>query len=149
MARRPANRERPDDARRPAFEFCVIGRPVSAQAANRILLQTWKTKIRSAALAAWPADAPPFASDVELRVTHYAELRIADRDNLLKPIQDALQAVCYIDDRQVKDTMSNWRDINGKFTIRFVSMPLALAFSNGEEFLHIRLWVSAEPEDLG
>jgi len=91
----------------------------------------------------------PIRSDVELRVTHYAELRIADRDNLLKPIQDALQAICYIDDRQVKDTMSNWRDINGKFTIRFVSMPLAAAFSNGEEFLHIRLWVSAEPEDLG
>ena len=45
--------------------------------------------------------------------------------------------------------MSNWRDINGRFTIRYVSLPLALAFSSGEEFLHIRVWPSPDREDLG
>jgi hypothetical protein len=86
---------------------------------------------------------------VELRVTHYSERRIADRDNLIKPIQDALQGICYSHDKQVKDSTSNWRNINGKFTIRFVSMPLAAAFSDGREFLHIRLWISPVAEDLG
>ena len=84
-----------------------------------------------------------------MRVTHYSERRIADRDNLMKPIQDALQGVAYFNDRQVKDATSNWRDINGRFSIRFVSKALAVAFSQGEEFLHIRLWTSPDTEDLG
>ncbi len=45
--------------------------------------------------------------------------------------------------------MSNWRNINGRFTIRNVALPLAVAFSNGSEFLHIRVWISPETEDLG
>ncbi len=84
-----------------------------------------------------------------MRVTHYSERRIADRDNLIKPIQDALQGVVYHNDMQIKDAMCNWRNINSKFTVRFVSMPLAVAFSTGDEFLHVRLWTSPEMEDLG
>lgn len=148
MARRPTNRNRPDDAERPAFEFCVTGRPVSAQAANRLLLQVWKTKVAVSASAALVGQ-QPFGGDVELRVTHYSERRIADRDNLMKPIQDALQGIAYFNDRQVKDATSNWRDINGRFSIRFVSMALAVAFTQGDEFLHIRLWISPDTEDLG
>jgi len=149
MARRPANRDRPDDTKQPAFEFCVTGRPVSAQAENRLLLQVWKAEVNAAARAAWPESQKQFHGDVELRVTQYSERRIADRDNLIKPIQDALQGVAYANDIQVKDSMSNWRNINSKFTVRFVSMPLAVAFSIGDEFLHIRLWTSSDTEDLG
>ena len=149
MARKPVNRGRPDDTRQPAFEFCVPGRPVSAQAENRILLQNWKAKVNAAARTSWPANRQTLSGDVELRVTHYSERRIADRDNLLKPIQDALQGLVYGNDRQIKDSTSNWRNINGRFTIRHVSLPLAIAFSVGEEFLHIRIWTSPDAEDLG
>lgn len=90
-----------------------------------------------------------FQGDVELRVTHYSERRIADRDNLLKPIQDALQGVVYLNDSQVRDATSNWRNIDGRFMIRSLALPLAIAFSNGTEFLHIRVWSSPETEDLG
>jgi len=149
MARRPGNRDRPDDRRKPSFEFCVIGRPVSAQAENRLLLHRWKAAVSAAAIAAWPPNQAPFTGDVELRVTHYSERRIADRDNLIKPIQDALQFVAFKNDKQVKDSTSNWRNINGAFVIRFVSLPLASAFSVGQEFLHVRLWTSPDKEDLG
>ena len=108
MARRPANRDRPDDRRQPAYEFCVVGRPVSAQAENRLLLQRWKAAVTAAATAAWPPNQRPFDGDVELRVIHYSERRIADRDNLIKPIQDALQSIVYMNDKQVKDSTSNW-----------------------------------------
>ena len=87
--------------------------------------------------------------DVELRVTHYSERRVSDRDNLVKPIQDALQGVFYFNDKQIKDVLCNWRNIDGKFTIRYVSPLLAAAFSNGDEFLHVRGWVSPDSEDLG
>ncbi len=103
----------------------------------------------AAATAAWPPGQQPFNGDVELRVTHYSERRIVDRDNLVKPIQDALQSIVYMNDRQVKDSTSNWRNINGAFIIRFVSLPLASAFSVGQEFLHVRVWTSPEIEELG
>lgn len=127
----------------------MTGRPVSAQAANRLLLQRWKAAVAAAATAAWPPNQQPYGGDVELRVTQYSERRIADRDNLMKPIQDALQSIAYLNDKQVKDSTSNWRNINGAFVIRFVSPPLALAFSRGQEFLHIRIWKSPEQEELG
>lgn len=103
----------------------------------------------AAATAAWPPNQQPYSGDVELRVTQYSERRIADRDNLMKPIQDALQSIAYLNDKQVKDSTSNWRNINGAFVIRFVSLPLASAFSRGQEFLHIRMWKSPEQEELG
>jgi crossover junction endodeoxyribonuclease RusA len=87
--------------------------------------------------------------DIEFRITHYSERRIADRDNLLKPIQDALQGIVYRNDHQIRGTTSNWRNINGRFTIRYLSLPLAQAFSAGDEFLHIRIWTSADGGDLG
>ena len=89
---------------KPSFEFCVTGQPISGQAKNRLLLQNWKASVRHAARSAWRMDRLPYQGDVALRVTQYAERRIADRDNLLKPIQDALQSIAYLDDRQVKDS---------------------------------------------
>ena len=114
-----------------------------------MLLQKWKAKVIVAAREAWGGNRPVLDVDVALRMTHYSERRIADRDNLIKPIQDALQGVVYCDDCQVKDSHSNWRDINGRFVIRNLALPLALAFSEGSEFLHIRIWISPETEDLG
>ena len=149
MARRHTGDHRPDDTETPDFEFCVSGRPVSAQARNRLLLQQWKATVSAAARSAWIETRPLFREDVTLRVTHYSERRIADRDNLVKPIQDALQDIVYANDRQIKDSMSNWRNIDGRFTIRNLALPLAMAFSNGSEFLHIRVWISAGTEDLG
>lgn len=63
MARRAANRNRPDDAKRPDFKFCVTGWPVSAQAANQLLLQIWKAKVAASASAA-VLGRQPFGGDV-------------------------------------------------------------------------------------
>jgi hypothetical protein len=68
-------------------------------------------------------------------------------DNLIKPIQDELQAITYINDRMVKDVSGNWRDIDAPFRVR--SRSLANAFSEGRPFVHIRLWLAPEEEDLG
>ncbi len=101
-----------------------------------------------AALAAWPPDQVPFEVEVELRVTHYAERRIADMDNLIKPVQDALQGISYANDSKV-DVTANWRDINGRFRVRHMSPSLAMAFSDGREFVHVRLWLATVEKDLG
>lgn len=146
---RKPDRYRFDDVRKPDFEFCVSGRPVSAQAKNRLALQSWKRQVGAAAIAAWPGGRDMLRSDLRLHVTHYAERRIADRDNLLKPIQDALQRVVYRDDGQIVDTACNWRNINGSFTVRHVFLSVAVSFSIGVEFLHVRVWTGTGEEDLG
>jgi Holliday junction resolvase RusA-like endonuclease len=67
----------------------------------------WQREVRAAASAAWPAQQPPYTIAVELRITHYAEKPNADVDNLIKPIQDALQGIAYVNDRVVKDVTGN------------------------------------------
>jgi len=70
-------------------------------------------------------------------------------DNLIKPIQDALQGVVYPNDRMVKDISGNWRNIDGHYRLRYTSLPLAAAFSDGRQFVHVRLWLAPDEEDLG
>ena len=97
MARRPARRRAPLGI--PALEVCVHGQPVSAQTANRRALQAWKDRVRAACEAAWGVGQLPIEGGVTIRVTHYFEVSIGDVDNLMKPIQDALQGVAYVNDK--------------------------------------------------
>jgi hypothetical protein len=140
---------RREDTTRPDFEFCVMGSPVSARARNSLLLRKWTASVGQAARAAWPAGQPPLQGDVSLRVTHYADRRIADRDHMIKPIEESLHGIAIANDSRITGALWNWRDINGRFTVRFVSLSLASALSDGGEFLHIRLWSSPGAEDRG
>ena len=111
MARRPARQRAPLGI--PALEVCVHGQPVSAQTANRRALRAWKGRVRAACEAAWGVGQLPIEGGVTIRVTHYFEVSIGDVDNLLKPIQDALQGVAYVNDKQVTDVIANRRNIKG------------------------------------
>ncbi|MBV8613826.1 MAG: RusA family crossover junction endodeoxyribonuclease [Acetobacteraceae bacterium] len=145
MSRRPkASQERRDA---PVFEVCVHGQPVSAQTRRRPALQAWKNRIRNACEAAW--ERAPIDGNVIICVTHYYETAIGDVDNLIKPIQDALQGVVYVNDKQVRDVTGKRRPIAGRFKVRYISMPLAAAFSNGRQFVHIQVWHSPKREELG
>lgn len=84
-----------------------------------------------------------------IRVTFYRDAVLGDVDNLTKPVLDALQGIVYGDDRQVSDVAAGRRDINGRFRIRHISRPLAEAFSNGEQFVHIRVYRAPKQRDLG
>jgi crossover junction endodeoxyribonuclease RusA len=141
-------RDRPDDRRRPDFEFCVYGRPISARSRSRLLLAEWRRHVRAAVLARWSAGQLPYAVAV-LRITHYAPKPVADMDNLIKPVRDALQSILYVDDRVVQDVTGNWRKLDIPFRLRTLSPTLADAFGDGRPFMHIRLWLAPEDEDLG
>jgi hypothetical protein len=86
MVRIPIHSGRPSDAGAPYFEFCVHGRPVSAQAHDRRGLNAWKNHDLESARAAWPKDTQPLNVAVEVRIAHYSEKRFADMDNLIKSI---------------------------------------------------------------
>lgn len=68
-----------------------------------------------------------------------------DVDNIIKPIQDALIGVVYVDDSQVVQAQSSRTRIDGSFTIRGASPVLLNAFSKRDAFVYIRV---TEPPDL-
>jgi hypothetical protein len=72
---------------------------VSAQARNRRLLEDWKTRVAAAARSAWPDHEPPMAWDVEVRISEFSEFATRDRDNMAKPVLDALQGIAHENDR--------------------------------------------------
>jgi hypothetical protein len=62
-----------------------------------------------------------------------------DNDNMVKPIQDALIGLVYVDDNQITDTRVRKTDLNGAFRVRGMSAVLAEGFCKGTEFLHIKI----------
>lgn len=129
------------------IEFTIEGPPVSAQARNRRYKATWMTRVRSAAQAAG-APAVPFEGDVRAWITYYHEGPAPGRDNMAKPIMDALQGLVFRNDRQVRDLHAQLRNINDPFRLRGISMPLAWAFHRGRVFVHVRVEVAEDSGDL-
>jgi Holliday junction resolvase RusA-like endonuclease len=120
------------------FEFTVPGLPISHQSRNKKKLSTWQQTVRTAASKLWGSKSP-LGTHLIIMVTYYHEgesVRI-DNDNLLKPIQDALIGLVYLDDRWITDTMVRKTSIEGRFRVRGFSMVLLEALSRGEQFVHI------------
>jgi Holliday junction resolvase RusA-like endonuclease len=77
------------------FEFIIDGPPVSYQTRNANRLRAWQHSVRVAAEQRWPVEARPVKARLKFSVTYYHDgvsVRI-DNDNLVKPIQDALNGL--------------------------------------------------------
>jgi crossover junction endodeoxyribonuclease RusA len=149
MARVSKLTDRSDDPQPPLFEFCVHGRPRSGRSRNRAELVAWRRLVAAAANVAWPAGQLPVSVSVLLRITHYAQRQRADMDNIIKPIQDALEGIAYTNDRLVTDVTANWRNIDDRYRVRYMPEKLGAAFGKGSEFVYIRLWLAPDEKDLG
>lgn len=130
------------------FEFTIDGPPVSHQARNRSRLAAWKAQVRRAAEAAWVYGDPPTRDEVCVRITYFYDSEPPDVDNIIKPIQDALNGLVYDDDAQVSDTSSRKSKIGGAFRIKGVSPDVAVKLAVGREFLRIRILPAPDHEDL-
>jgi crossover junction endodeoxyribonuclease RusA len=130
------------------FEFIVDGPPVSQQTRNRTRLQEWKVTVKSAAQLYWPQADTPTDQRIKLSITYYYDSTSPDVDNIIKPIQDALIGLVYIDDEQIVDTSCSKRDINGSFKIRGLSPVLAKGFCEENEFLFIKVEEAANLEEV-
>lgn len=129
------------------FEFTIKGPPVSHQTKKRARLQQWKSDVNQAATAAWRSSAP-VSVDVSVTITYFYDGSAPDVDNIIKPIQDALIGVVFVDDDQVVDTKSRKRAITGSFRIRGVSAIVLAAFAVGDDFLHIKVDNAPDMEAL-
>jgi len=130
------------------FELIIKGTPVSSQTRNRQRLQGWKQQVRHAAQSITNADDVAIQDNVCVTITYYYDGDSPDVDNIIKPIQDALNGVVFVDDAQVVETKSRKKSINGSYQIRGVSSLLLDAFSDGDEFVHIKVSEAPNPEVL-
>lgn len=104
--------------------------------------------IASEALNVLPVDYIPTSDEVEIQITYYYENQSGDVDNIIKPIQDSLNGVIYVDDEQVVDSRSRRKDINGSYKIRSVSAKILEGFSRGTDFIHVKIQKHINNQEL-
>jgi hypothetical protein len=129
------------------WDFVVLGVPKSVQARARSV-QRWKEQVRAAARAAWPAGWPPLDCKVQIHVTYYHDSAPLDVDNMLKPIQDALIGLAYLDDSQLTDTHGHLRDLNDSYRVRGMTPAQARGFTSGDPFVHVRIELPSPAGEL-
>jgi crossover junction endodeoxyribonuclease RusA len=130
------------------FEFTIKGPPVSHQTKNKSALRNWKQAVRATAVARVQAGSIPTALPVKVTITYYYEGETPDVDNIVKPMQDALCGVVYIDDAQVHESRSRKRLLRGSYVLEGASETLLIAMGEGYAFLHVRVEEAKEEKEL-
>jgi Holliday junction resolvase RusA-like endonuclease len=119
------------------FEFIVDGPPVSQQTRRRERLKEWKKTVRQEAEKYWSSEQKTAMGDVMLQIIYFYDSVTMDVDNIVKPIQDAIIGLAYVDDDQVTDILVRKRNLSGNFKVENMTPTLAEGFSRGSEFLYI------------
>lgn len=127
------------------FDFVVLGTPRSVQSKSASK-QRWKAQVSAAAQVHWVG--APVTGEVQMKVVYYFIKDPLDTDNMLKPIQDAMNGIIYVDDSQVTDITAGKRRLDGSFRVRGLSPRLAEGFVDGGEFVHIQIQKAPDPEEL-
>ena len=135
-----------------SLEFVVFGTPVSHQSHNKARLRAWQQSVRDAAQAVWPEGQPPATGACLLIVVYFFGRFPAnlDNDNLVKPIQDALNGLVYDDDRQVTDNVIRRTNIEVPFRFRAGkhSALLMETLRSETEFVYVRVEDAPSHEEL-
>ena len=129
------------------MDFVVLGTPKSVQAASRSKT-LWKAEVSTAAQTVWPLTRSPLTTTLKITVVYYYLGAPLDTDNMLKPIQDALNGVVYRDDSQITDITAGKRPFDGSFRVRGLSPQLAKGFTSNGEFVHVRIEDAPDPQEL-
>ena len=130
------------------FEFILDGPPVSQQARRRDRLRAWKVTVRQEAEKYWLSEQKATTGFVMLQVTYFYDAIAIDADNIVKPIQDAIIGLAYVDDDQITDVLVRKRNLSSNFRIENMTSTLAEGFSRGNEFLHIVVTDAPDQEVL-
>jgi crossover junction endodeoxyribonuclease RusA len=123
------------------FEFLIPKRPVSLQTRNRQNLQAWKEYVRGEATKIWPKNTPPL-DKLDLRCSMVyicGEDSPADIDNIIKPIQDALVGVVFIDDFLVVSVDSHRRAMTDPFDVAALPELLMSGVVSGSECVYVKI----------
>lgn len=120
-------------------EFLVPQRPVSLQAKNKANKRAWKQTVASSAAAAWGGRPPITSGNLRMTIVYLADESPADIDNIIKPIQDALVGVVYVDDDLVSDVDSHRRPRVGTFDPLSLPPLIIQGVLLGTEAIYVRI----------
>ena len=81
-----------------------------------------------------------------LQVTYFYDSIAIDVDNIVKPIQDAIIGLVYVDDEQVTDVLVRKRNLSSNFKVENMTSTLAEGFARGNEFLHLVIMDAPDQE---
>jgi hypothetical protein len=121
----------------PLLEFVVIGTPISSQGASGAR-RLWQRLVREAAAVEVSAsELHSSADEMTLRMAYfYVNEPAADLDNIVKPIQDALQGLVYHDDEQIVDLVASMRRKEVDESL-LLTPTLARGFLGGSDFIYV------------
>jgi crossover junction endodeoxyribonuclease RusA len=71
-----------------------------------------------------------------------------DVDNIIKPIQDALVGLAFLDDSLVTDIIIRRRYLRGMFDLTRASTVLVEGFEYGDEFVYVQIGDAPPQEQL-
>ncbi|HEU0052030.1 MAG TPA: RusA family crossover junction endodeoxyribonuclease [Longimicrobium sp.] len=129
------------------FDFVIARRPVSVQTENRVNYQAWKRFVRNEAGRGW-GDRPSVETALRLTVVFLCDEALTDTDNVIKPIQDALEGLVYADDVVVADVDCHRRVFSDPVDLARVPAPLAEALIEGKECVYVRVMPAQPLEEM-
>lgn len=120
---------------------------MSLQTKNRQNLQDWKAFVRAEAARQWgngmsPVSAPP----IRFTIVYLCDESPADIDNIIKPIQDALVGLVFVDDFLVSDVDSHRRFLDEPIDVTNLPPLLQGGVAAGNECVYVRV---SDAQDIG
>lgn len=130
------------------LEVLIPQRPLSLQTRNRGDLQAWKRIVAGEAANAWESRPVITSGELRLTIVYLCDTYPPDTDNIIKPIQDALEGLVMADDILVADVESHRRFYKDSFKLPDLPPLLREGVLTGAECVYVRLGDSEPLEDL-
>lgn len=126
-------------------DFLIPRRPVSLQTKNRTNLRKWKRYVRAEAQKMWKRGPVP-GETFRLMLVYWCADDPVDADNIIKPIQDALVGLVYVDDVHVIDVECHRRPLYGTFDIVEFPALLLEGLLTGNECVYVQVSLAGSLE---
>lgn len=126
----------------PIFEVLLPRRPISYQGTSRSR-EEWKVYIYGRAFTVWNKT-PISTGGLRFTVVYLCESDPADINNIIKPIQDAMNTLVYADDGLVCDVTGHMRLLSDPIDIVGLPPLLADAVISGSECVYVQIAKSNE-----
>ena len=127
------------------FEFLIPRRPLSLQA-NSGRLQSWKKFVSEEAEKVWTG-AIASEGDLQITLVYLCKDDPPDTDNIIKPIQDALVGLVYIDDSLISDVDCHRRFLASTFDITQLPQLVVSGIRGQHECVYVRVRSSRKLEE--
>lgn len=119
------------------FEFLIPRRPVSTNNDKR--RQEWIRLVNKEAKKVWTGSSPIKDANLQLTLIYLCRDNPPDTDNIIKPIQDALNKLVYEDDRLISDVESHRRFLSEPIDITNLPLLLQQGVIIGKECVYVKV----------